>query len=226
MGTSFWVSDATEATQVGERLAVPAIKESCMIRAFVAATLIALGSGSAYAQSPENDEGLYLGLGYGAFNVKVDDLDDTDEAITSIDDDDNAWKVFAGWRLNPYFAFELNYVDFGEPNDRLDSSGSSGDYRLELSGFQPAIYGTLPLGPVELFAKVGYYFYDVKLNVDLDDLGDDVFQSDSSEEDLSYGAGAGVTLFERLHARLEYEKIDSSSLDDFDSIWLSGAWRF
>jgi opacity protein-like surface antigen len=197
-----------------------------MNRAFVAGTLIALGSGSAYAQSPENDEGLYLGLGYGAFNVQVDDLDDTDEAITSIDDDDNAWKVFAGWRLNPYFAFELNYVDFGEPNDRLNSSGSSGDYRLELSGFQPAIYGTLPLGPVELFAKVGYYFYDVKLNVDLDDLGDDVFQSDASEEDWSYGAGAGVTLFERLHARLEYEKIDSSSLDDFDSIWLSGAWRF
>ena len=80
---------------------------------------------------------------------------------SSIDDDDNAWKMFAGWRLNPYFAFELNYVDFGDPSDRLEASGSSGDYSLELSGFQPAIYGTFPLGPVELFGKVGYYFYDV-----------------------------------------------------------------
>jgi opacity protein-like surface antigen len=195
-----------------------------MNRALVAATLIALGSGSAYAQSPENDEGLYLGLGYGQFNVKVDDIDDTDEAIARIDDDDNAWKVFAGWRLNPYFAFELNYVDFGEPSDRLE--GSSGDYRLELNGFQPAVYGTIPLGPVELFGKVSYYFLDVKVDVDLDDLGDDVFQSDASEEAWSYGFGLGVTLFDRLHAKLEYEKIDIDLIDDFDAIWASGAWRF
>lgn len=198
-----------------------------MNRMIAAATLIALGSGSsAFAQSPENDEGLYLGLGYGSFNVQVDDIDQTDEAVERIDDDDNAWKVFAGWRLNPYLAFELNYVDFGDPSDQLESSGSSGDYQLDLSGIQPAIYGSFPLGPVELFGKLGYYFYDVELSVDLDDLTDDVFTSDTSEEDWSYGFGAGVTLFERLHAKLEYEKVDSSIVDDLDSIWLSGAWRF
>ena len=197
-----------------------------MIRAIVAATLIALGTGGAYAQSPENDEGLYVGIGYGQFGVQIDDIDQTDEAVESIDDDDNAWKVFAGWRLNPYFAFELNYVDFGDPSDRLEGTGSSGDYRLELSGLQPAVYGTIPLGPVELFGKVGYYFYDVDLTVDLDDLTDDVFNSDTSEEAWSYGAGVGATIFERLALKLEYEKIDTDVIDDFDSIWLSGAWRF
>jgi opacity protein-like surface antigen len=197
-----------------------------MNRGIVAATLIALASGSAFAQSPRNDEGLYLGIGYGQFDVQIDDIDQTDEAIERIDDDDNAWKVFAGWRLNPYFAFELNYVDFGDPSDRLEGSGSSGDYRLELSGVQPAIYGTFPLGPVELFGKLGYYFYDVDLNVDLDDLGDDVFQSDSSEEAWSYGFGVGATVMERLHFKLEYEKIDTDLIDDFDAIWASAAWRF
>lgn len=197
-----------------------------MIRAIVAATLIALGTGSAFAQSPENDEGLYLGLGYGQFDVQVDDLDDADEAIQRIDDEDNAWKVFAGWRLNPYFAFELNYVDFGDPSDRIEGSGSSGDYELELSGFQPAVYGTFPLGPVEMFGKLGYYFYDVDLRLDLDDLGDDVFRSDTSEEAWSYGFGVGATVLERLALKLEYEKIDTDVVDDLDSIWLSGAWRF
>jgi opacity protein-like surface antigen len=191
-----------------------------------AAVLLALCAGSAYAQSPDNDEGLYVGLGYGAFDVQIDDVDQTDEAVQRIDDDDNAWKAFVGWRLNPYFAFEVNYVDFGDPSDELESSGSSGDYQLELSGIQPAIYGTFPLGPVELFGKLGYYFYDVDLRVDLDDLGDDVFRSDTSEEALSYGFGAGVTLFDRLHAKLEYEKIDTDVIDDLDAIWLSGAWRF
>jgi hypothetical protein len=191
-----------------------------------AAVLLALSAGSAYAQSPENDEGLYLGLGYGAFDVQIDDVDDTDEAITEIDDDDNAWKAFIGWRLNPYFAFELNYVDFGSPSDELTSSGTSGDYEIGLSGFQPAIYGTFPLGPVELFGKVGYYFYDVDLTIDIDDLTDEVFESDTSEEALSYGFGAGVTILERLHAKLEYEKIDTDVIDDLDAIWLSAAWRF
>lgn len=194
-----------------------------MNRAIVAATLIALGTGSAYAQSPENDEGLYLGLGYGAFNVGIDDVDDADEAIQEIDDDDNAWKVFAGWRLNPYFSFELNYVDFA---DLSDATGTSGDYQLDIAGVQPAIYGTFPLGPVELFGKLSYYFLDVDLNVDLDDLTDDVITSDSSDEAWSYGFGVGATILERLALKLEYEKIDLDTLDDFDAIWLSGAWRF
>ncbi len=193
-----------------------------------AAVLLALSSGVALAQSPENDEGLYVGAAFGQFDVNVDDIDDADNAISRIDDDDNAWKVFVGWRLNPYVSFELNYVDFGENSGSThsDASGSSGDYRLDLAGFQPAIYGTFPIGPVELFAKVGYYFYDVDLSLDLDDLDSDNFSADTSEEAWSYGFGAGFTLFERLHARLEYEKIDTDLIDDLDAIWLSGSWRF
>lgn len=197
-----------------------------MKRGIAAAVLLALGVGSAYAQSPDNDEGLYLGLAYGQFDVQIDDVDDTDDAIQRIDDDDNAWKAFVGWRLNPYVSFELNYVDFGNPSDEFEASGSSGDYELDLSGFQPAVYGTFPLGPVELFGKLGYYFYDVDISVDFDDTESENFSADTSEEAWSYGFGAGVTLFERLHAKLEYEKIDSDEIDDLDAIWLSGAWRF
>lgn len=191
-----------------------------------AAVLLALSAGAAHAQSPANDEGLYLGLGYGAFDVQIDAVSDTDEAIDRINDDDNAWKAFVGWRLNPYFAFEINYVDFGNPSDEISSSGTSGDYELELSGFQPAIYGTFPLGPVELFGKLGYYFYDVDLTIDVDDLTDDVFTSSTSDEAWSYGFGAGATILERLHLKLEYEKIDADAIDDLDAIWASAAWRF
>lgn len=191
-----------------------------------AALLLMFGAMSAYAQSSDNDGGLYLGAGWGAFDVQIDDIDDTDEAIERIDDDDNAWRAFVGWRLNPYVSFEVAYVDFGDPGDNFEAEGTSGDYRLEMSGFQPAVYGTFPLGPVEIFAKLGYYFYDVDLRIDLDDLGDDVFRSDTSEEAWSYGGGVGVTFFERLHAKLEYEKLDTDVIDDLDAIWLSGAWRF
>jgi hypothetical protein len=182
----------------------------------------ALACGTAAAQ--ENDEGFYIGGGVGQFNVQVDDIDDTDEAVERLDDDDTAWKAFVGWRMNPYFALELAYIDFGGPSDRFDASGSSGDFAVELAGFAPYVIGTIPLGPVELFGKVGYYFYDVDASVDLDNGPD--FDSSSSEQDLLYGFGVGMTFFERLNARLEYEKIDSSFVDDADAIWFSGQWRF
>ncbi|HEU5089751.1 MAG TPA: hypothetical protein VFT99_19985, partial [Roseiflexaceae bacterium] len=78
-----------------------------MNRAIVAATLLALGpvalsSGAAYAQSPDNDEGLYLGGGVGQFDIEIDGLDGVDEAIDRLDDNDTAWQAFVGWRINPY----------------------------------------------------------------------------------------------------------------------------
>ena len=201
-----------------------------MNRAVVMAMLVAgasagsLACSNAFAQGVENDEGFYVGGGIGQFNVKIDDVNETDEAIQTLDDDDNAWKAFVGWRMNPFFAVELAYIDFGGPNDRATAAGSSGDFSVDLSGFAPYVIGTIPVGPVELFGKVGYYFYDVDASVDLDDGPD--FDSSSSEQDLLYGFGVGMTFFERLNARLEYEKIDSSFVDDADALWFSGQWRF
>ncbi|HEY5810899.1 MAG TPA: outer membrane beta-barrel protein [Povalibacter sp.] len=196
-----------------------------MNRVITTATLLAL-SGVWTAVHADNDKGFYAGAGIGQFNVKIDDIDDTDDAIERLDDDDTAWKLFGGYRFNPYLSVEAAYIDFGAPSDRFDTSGSSGDYKVELSGFAPYIIGTLPLGPVELFAKAGYYFYDVDVTADFDDLGDDVFSSSDSGEDFLYGVGIGATFFDHLNARLEYEKIDSNDVDDADALWLSGAWRF
>lgn len=185
-----------------------------------------LACSSAFAQGVENDEGFYIGGGIGQFNVQIDDLDESDEAIETLDDDDNAWKAFVGWRMNPFFALELAYIDFGRPSDRFETGGTSGDFTVDLSGFAPYLIGTIPVGPVELFGKVGYYFYDIDLEVDIDDPTFPDVDGGASDEDLLYGFGVGMTFFERLNARLEYEKIDSDFVDDADALWLSGQWRF
>ena len=203
-----------------------------MNRAVVLAMFVAgasagsLACSSAYAQSAdENDEGFYLGGGVGQFNLKLDDIDQTDEAIERLDDDDTAWKAFGGWRMNPYFALEVAYVDFGRPSQRATTAnGSGGDFSADISGFEPSVLGTIPLGPLELFGKIGYLFYDVDASVDLDNGPD--FDSSSSEQDLTYGGGVGMTFFQHLNARLEYQRIGSSRIDDADAFWFSGAWRF
>jgi opacity protein-like surface antigen len=197
-----------------------------MYRTLTAAVVLALGGAAGLAHAEENPSGFYIGGGVGQFNVQIDDIDQTDEAIQRLDDDDTAWKAFVGWRLNPYIAVEAAYIDFGTPNSRSDASGSSGDFRAHLSGFAPYVIGTVPIGPVELFAKLGYYFYDVDLRADIDDpLAPDI-DSSKSDQDVLYGAGVGVTFFEHLNARLEYERIKSDVLDDADALWLSGSWRF
>ena len=197
-----------------------------MNRVIATATVLALAGGWSAAQADDNDRGFYAGVGVGQFNVKIDDIDQLDNAIEKLDDSDTSWKAFVGYRFNPYIALEAAYIDFGSPTSSFNTSGSSGDYKAELSGFAPYLVGTLPIGPVELFAKVGYYYYDVKLNVDVDQLGGNVFHSSKSDEDFLYGGGVGVTFFDHLHARLEYERIDSNAVDDADALWLSGAWRF
>src|SRR5262245_30302169 len=190
------------------------------------AGLMALGSVGVAQAADDNTSGFYLGGGVGKFNVQIDDIDQTDDAIESLDDDDTSWKAFAGYRFGPYFALEAAYIDFGTPGSRSDASGSSGDYQLDISGFAPYAIGTIPLGPIELFAKIGYYFYDVDVAVDIEDPLAPDFDSSSSEQDLLYGGGIGITPFERLNARLEYERIDSDIVDDADAIWLTGQWRF
>jgi opacity protein-like surface antigen len=107
-------------------------------------------------------------------------------------------------------------MDLGNPEDTIDARRVNAD----VNGFAPYVVGTLPVGPVELFAKAGYLFYDVKVDVD------DATVIDDNTQDFVYGGGICVTLFDKLNTRLEYEVIDIGAVDDANALWLSAAWRF
>jgi hypothetical protein len=199
----------------------------------IASTLamLALCMGSAATASAEeaNDSGPYVGVGLGQFDVTVDNLEGVGDTLQELDSDDSAWKLAFGWRFNPYIALEADYVDLGNPNGDFDATGSSGDYEIALSGFSGYVIGSLPLGIFELSAKVGYYFHDVELQIDLDNIGSgngDVLDSDNNGEAFVYGVGAGVTFFDRLNAKVEYELMDIEDVKDAYVLWLTGAWRF
>lgn len=193
-----------------------------------ASVALALGCSLTVAHADpvtDNPSGPYAGLGYGQFRLDIDGFREFSDTVSDITkSDDNAWKVFVGYRFNPYVALEAAYIDFGGPSDQFDASGRRGNYRVEMAGFAPYLIGSIPLGPVELFGKVGYYFYDVDIRLDLDDPGPD-FDSDYSESDFIYGLGAGITLFNHLHLRAEYEVINLDR-GDANAVWLSGAFRF
>src|SRR5688572_15217190 len=192
----------------------------------VATSLLLLMAGPALAQRDDDDrdgrnaEGFYLGGGVGDFSAavdEIDELDDVDDVGIDFSDGDNATKLFAGYAFNRFFAVQADYVDFGESSGAVTPSvrGTS-----DVQGLAPSIVGTLPIGPIELFARVGYMFYEVDLNL----TGGRLIEE--SGEDLVYSAGIGIDVLDRLNLRLEYEEIDIEELDEADALWLNVAWKF
>jgi hypothetical protein len=195
------------------------MKNIVLAGALVAATL----STTALAENPT---GFYVGGGFGRFNLDIDSPADFGNGINAaVDDNDNSYKLFAGWRLLPFLAVEAAYVNLGEPGDAISSSGSNGRYRLKADGFAPSVIGSIPVGPFELSGKLGYYYYDVDVRTNLNN-GGSQFLSGKSRNDFFYGFGLGITFLDHLHVKAEYERLDLENYDKSDVVWLSGAWRF
>lgn len=189
--------------------------------ALAAMVSVALAS-AAHAQEQQEVSGFYVGGGAGQFNAGIDDIDQVDETVTSWDSDDTAYKLFAGYRLNRFLAFELDYVNLGEPSG---STVPGFNVDTAVDGFAPYVVGTVPLGQYfEVYGRLGYYFYDATTGVT--DTLDNRVEFDEESEDLVYGAGIGANLGEKLNLRFEYERYDLKGLDDADALWLTAGWRF
>lgn len=190
------------------------------IASAVAALVVAAAAPAAYAQ--DENAGWYLGGGVGQFNAQIDDIDDVDATVDDWDNDDTAYKLFAGYRMNNFLAFELAYMNLGEPSGSVVPGVN---FDAAVDGFAPYVVGTIPLGNwFEVYGRLGYYFYDATLGVENEIDGRVEFDEES--EDLVYGAGVGAKIGEKLNIRFEYERFDLQGVDDADSLWLTAAWKF
>lgn len=179
------------------------------VSAACVAVLLAVAS-PAIASNPD---GLYLGAGYGDFSTRIESIDDVDISFKA---DDDAFRIFGGWRFNRLLSVEINYIDFGTARAGIDALA----IKAETKALAPYVIGTLPIGPLELYGRVGMLFYDVDVRTSFD------AQIDESGRDLAYGVGIGATVFNRLNVRGEYEWIDISEYRNANAFWVSASWRF
>ncbi len=201
------------------------MNKSLLVLPAVCAALFLVNSTPAKA---DNSSGPYVGAAYGRFDLKLDNFNDVDTAVSDIthSTSNDSYKITAGWRFMPFLALEANYMNFGTPHDSFEGTGSNGNYQLHLSGFAPMVVGTLPAGPIELFAKAGYLFYDSNLRVNFNQPGSQVIESDHRSSDFIYGGGLGVTFFSHLNVNLEYDQIRLNNAHNSNALWLGAAWRF
>jgi outer membrane protein OmpA-like peptidoglycan-associated protein len=183
--------------------------------ALLAPTLFA---GAAYAAEP----GFYIGIGGGQTTIDKDASDFGYEGDTdfNIDDDDTGWKAYVGYNFLPWLGIEGGYVDFGS----VTGGGFSEEYGFEgadtdLSAVQGFLVGRLPIGPVDLFAKVGGA--NRRAEMDTDNFG----KSDDNKALFAYGVGAEYILG-HWGLRVEAEGYDTNEVDDFYFISAGVNYRF
>jgi len=155
------------------------------------------------------DSGFYIGASAGGATLEADFAEDPDlpELPTSIDEDDTAFKVLLGYHFDlpvVNLGVEAGYVDFGEPDIDVDLLGET--LSLDTSGLN--VWGVLgfDVGPVDLFAKLGYLMWEVDLALG----GQNLASEDGS--DMGYGVGAAIGLGP-VKIRGEYEVYDVDEAD-------------
>ncbi len=156
------------------------------------------------------DSGFYLGAGAGGATIEAELGDTGIPGIpSSIDEDDTATKLFAGYTFDlPLIdiGVEVGYVDFGQPE--IDVLGD--ELSFDTTGVNAWGIATFNAGLIDLYGKVGLIAWEA----DASFLG----QSDSEDgTDPGYGVGAAFGIGP-LEVRGEYEVYD---LDDADVSMIS-----
>lgn len=176
-----------------------------MRKAILLAAAVAFGPAAALAA----DNGIYIGASVGQANVEIDDID-VGGLREDFDADDTGFKLIAGIRPLDWLAVEASYVNFGEPEDTVDGVKLKADG----DGISAFAVGFLPVGPVDLFAKVGLISWDSKIGGVSED-----------GTDLAYGAGVQFRVL-GLSLRAEYEVFDTDPFDDVNMLSVGVTYTF
>jgi hypothetical protein len=173
--------------------------------------IIATAAGFASLPASAVDNGIYLGASVGQGGVQSDNAYDGFD----FDASSTGYKLIGGWRFLDWLSVEANYLDLGTGNDKIEGVKVQSD----VSGASLSAIGFLPVGPVDLFARVGA----VNWNADLDVSGFSGKLSDDGT-DLTYGIGAQFRVWS-LSIRGEYEIFDIEGAD-VDMISVGVTWTF
>jgi OOP family OmpA-OmpF porin len=170
---------------------------------------------AAFADETTTAPGFYFGGELGESTAKGDARLSNGEGIVNtfhFDKQDNAYQAFMGYQFSPWLGVEGGYVDFGSPSHHFNEP-PFGDVRakVDASGWQGFVVGTLPVGPIDLFAKAGAIDADVRLKVH-----DQTFGLHRSEDEtnhaLAYGAGAEYNIGQ-FSVRAEMDDYEVDKLD-------------
>lgn len=176
--------------------------------------IVSIASATLGLSARAADNGIYLGGSIGQSGVHADER--IEGTNFSYDADATGFKLIAGWRILDWLAVEGDYVDFGSGSDKIGGE----KVETDINGVTLSAIGFLPLGPVDVFARVGAVNYNADLKVPAFD-----FKASDDGTDLTYGIGAQFRIWS-LSFRAEYERFEVSDIDTVDLATLGVTWTF
>ena len=182
-----------------------------MRKILIACAVIAVGAVAVPADAADN--GFYLGASVGAAGVKYDDFESSN---FDYDAGSIGYKIIAGWRFLDWLAVEADYIDLGNGDDKVNGV----KIETDVSGATLSAVGFLPVGPVDVFARVGAIDWST-------DISAPSFNASQNDDgiDFTYGVGAQFRLGS-LALRAEYEQFDVTDADSVDLVSVGLTWTF
>ena len=174
------------------------------------------------------NQGFYLGGGVGRYDIKINTFNALSNTITGYSANDTAYQFFAGYRFVPFIAIEAQYLNLGTNREFF---GGGTELTNKIYGWAPSLVATLPLGsytgpvgPLELFGRVGEYWYNYHQDF-ITPAGEHESVSNTYNH-LIYGGGIGLVVVQRVGVRLEYDVLDIQNTSSSNALWLTAQFRF
>ena len=157
----------------------------------IAAALLLLVSPAAFA-------GAYVGASVGQSDTSISNLP------AEVDGTDTSWKIMGGYTFMKFVGVEGSYRNLGG----IDETIGTTSFATEAKSLDVFGVGILPVGPVDLFAKLGYsrIEYDASLN---DPILTEPATLSGNDNEVAYGAGIAFRIGSKFALRLEYEAFNT-----------------
>ena len=173
------------------------------------------------------DSRWYAGVAYSRVSGDFVDLDYGSRVGYGPQSDEDGFKVLAGFRPMPWLSIEANYVDLGSTSGRLGfvciESPCPANFVADESAFSLSAQLLYPLGPVDLFARLGA----ARWNADylwINDDGSRFADRGNDGTDATWGGGVQVS-FHDVTTRVEFERFELGG-DSADTVSLGVFYRF
>lgn len=164
-----------------------------------------------------SDLGFYAGASFVQTKFDHDWSESVNATIVNVDDEDEGFKIIAGWRPLDWLALEASYADLGAASSDTSvvcvaAVGFPCPTRVsaDVTSTQLAVLALAPVGDFDLFVRAGINYWDAKATIS--DGSTAILREDESDTDFVYGAGAQYR-YQRLALRVEYEHIDIGDAD-------------
>lgn len=191
----------------------------------LATACLALSTAAPYAAAQDDRAYVGLGVGQSSYDISASDINSAFtsagmSASTELDEEDTAWNVFGGYRLNDNFAVEAAYWDFGEIGANtgvgLPVAGTVNS-ALSADTISISLLAGMPMGKAFVYGRIGAAFWDAQSSAGSIIAGAPGSASaDDDGTDLVYGLGAWFNFNPALAGRVEWQRFQLGGDTDID----------